>query len=89
MMIRVVFYSHALIALYCLLMALFDGMENRPFSLTPPPRIISGMAIAALILPCVNLFLAWRARVNAFWLFLAHVLVGGMQLFFGIMPLFV
>ena len=87
-LIRVVFYAHAVIALYCLCMAILDGMENRPLSLIPSSSVLTGMVVAAFVLPCANLVFAWRAHVNAFWVFFGHALVGGAQLLFGIAPLF-
>jgi hypothetical protein len=85
--IRVVFYVHVTIALYCLAMVILDGMDNRPFSIIPPLPVIAAMALAAIILPLVNLVLALRAHVNYGWILLGHILVGGVQILFGIIPL--
>lgn len=86
-MIRTILYLHVTIALYCLAMAILDDIDNRPFSLIPHPSVLSGLVIAAFALPLVNLVLAWRAHVNGFWVLLGHVHVGGVQIFFGIVPL--
>ena len=88
-MIRTIFYLHVTIAIYCLAMAILDGMDNPPFSIIPPLSLLTGMVIAAVALPFVNLVLAWRARVNGFWLLFGHVLASGAQILFGIVPLFV
>lgn len=87
-MIRVVFYLHVAIAIYCLAMAILDGMENRPFSLIPPVPVLVGMVIAAFVLPLINFVLTWRDHVNGFRVLLGHVLIGVIQLLFGIVPLF-
>jgi hypothetical protein len=84
--IRVVFYADVIIAVYCLLMALVDATAALPFSLIPPVPILGVMVVAAVVLPCANLLLLWRARVNGAWIVLAHILLVVSQ-FLGIMTL--
>jgi len=86
--IRVVFYTQATLASCCLCMAIFLGMQTRPFSLVLPPPCPGTMLLAAIVLPSANLFLAWRVRLrNAVLLLLGQAFIGAVQVFLGIMPL--
>jgi len=86
--VRLLFYAHVIVASYCLVCGLLDGMGLFHDWMIPNIIVFYGLFWSAVLLPIsAGLSLIGSGVPRPFWLLSVHIGMGVVQLFLGLFPL--
>ena len=86
--VRMIFYAHAAVAIYCLACGILDGRGQLPQWMIPNVITLYALVFSALLFPLIaGLSLKGSRIPHPFRILATHIGISVIQTYFGLLPL--